>query len=105
MHDPLVLDIKRRITLVPDPGVERQRALVAIGLADGRRLSHRATAVHGTPDNPMNAEEVTRKARGLMAPVIGEAATRTLIDKLWAVDRIADIRELRQLLGSTQSRR
>lgn len=105
MHDPVVLDIKRRITLVPDPGVERQRALVTIGLADGRRLSHRATAVHGTPDNPMNAEEVTRKARGLMAPVIGEATTRTLIDKLWAVDRIADMRELRQLLGSTQSRR
>ena len=100
MHDPAVLALKRKITLLSDPGVERQRALVTIGLADRRSFSHRATAVHGTPDNPMSAQDVTHKALGLMTPILGEAGARGLVDAIWTIDKIADVRALRRLWGT-----
>jgi 2-methylcitrate dehydratase PrpD len=100
MHDPAVLALRRKITLIPDPDVERYRALVTISLADRRSFSHRAAAVHGTPDNPMSAQDTTHKAFGLMAPVLGEAGTRELIDALWNVDKIADMRVLRRHLAA-----
>jgi 2-methylcitrate dehydratase PrpD len=105
MHDPAVVALKGRITLTPDSGVERQRALVTIALTDRRSLSHRATAVHGTPDNPMSAQDVTHKALGLTAPVLGEARTRELIETLWNVDTIVDMRTLRRLLGAAPAAR
>jgi hypothetical protein len=90
--------LKRKITLLPDPGVERQRALVTISLTGGRSFAHRATAVHGTPDNPMSMDEVRHKAAGLMLPVLGEATTRELIDAICNVEEIGDVRGLRRLL-------
>jgi 2-methylcitrate dehydratase PrpD len=100
MHDPAVTAFKRKITLVPDPEVERQRAQVTITTADGQSFAHRATAVHGTPDNPMSRDDVTRKALGLMAPVLGEGSARELIDVLWTVETLDNVRELRRLLGA-----
>jgi len=99
MHDPAVMAFKRTIALVGDPEVERQRAQVTITMSDGRSVSHRATAVHGTPDNPMSRDDVTHKALGLMAPVLGEPAARELIDVLWTIERLDDVRGLRRLLG------
>jgi 2-methylcitrate dehydratase PrpD len=98
MHDPAVRALKRKITLLPDPDVERQRALVTVVLADGRSFAHRATAVHGTPDNPMSMAEVRHKAAGLMLPVLGDAITRELIDALGNIEQIDDVRALRRLL-------
>ena len=100
MHDPAVTALKRKIMLIPDPGVERQRALVTISLSDRRSFSHRATAVHGTPDNPMSRQDITRKAASLMAPVLGDARSRELIDAIWNVEAIGNVRALRGLLGS-----
>jgi 2-methylcitrate dehydratase PrpD len=99
MHDPAVAAFKRKLTLVPDPQIERQRAQVTITTADGRTLTHRATAVHGTPENPMNQADVTHKALGLMAPMLGEARAHELIDAIWDIEKLADVRDLRPLLG------
>jgi 2-methylcitrate dehydratase PrpD len=99
MHDPTVMALKQKITLIPDPTVERQRALVTITLADQRTISHRATAVRGTPDNPMSKGEITAKATDLIASVFGDQRARDLIEALWHIDQIRNVRELRSLLG------
>jgi 2-methylcitrate dehydratase PrpD len=99
MHDPTVVALKKKIALLPDPSVERQRALVTIGLSDRRSISHRATAVRGTPDDPMSKPEITAKALDLIASVWGDARARELIDVLWNIDQIGNIRALRPLLG------
>jgi hypothetical protein len=65
-------------------------------------LSHRATAVHGTPDNPMSKQDITHKAFGLMAPVLGETNAHALIDTLWSIETVGDVRDLRRLLGSAR---
>jgi len=44
---------------------ERQ-AKVKIVFNDNSELSHHAKAVRGTPDNPMNEEEISNKAKELL---------------------------------------
>jgi hypothetical protein len=55
-------------------------------------------AVRGTPRNPMSRAEIIDKARDLMAPVIGRATSDRLIDTVYAIERVSDIRTLRPLL-------
>ena len=65
---------------------------------DGTVLSERVTDVRGTVDNPMTREEVAQKCRDLVEPVLGKASCATLIDKIFSIEKVADIRELRGVL-------
>jgi 2-methylcitrate dehydratase PrpD len=102
VNDPAVLLERAKIQLVPDEEMERnlprREALVEIILTDGTRLSERVTAVRGTVQNPMTREEIVTKARDLIAPVLGPATCSGLIDKVLAIERLRDIRELRPSL-------
>jgi 2-methylcitrate dehydratase PrpD len=98
MQDPAVIALKRKITPVADPAREARRAHVTITMRDGKSMSHQAQHVHGTPENPMTNDEVSRKALGLMTPVLGPAKVQELIDALWAIERVGDVRDLRRLL-------
>jgi 2-methylcitrate dehydratase PrpD len=102
MRDPAVLAVRARIAAVPSAELtaarpERQ-AIVEIETTDGRRLAHRTRAVRGTPDNPMTTDEVTAKARDLMAPVIGSERAEQLIAAALDIEAVADMRDLRPLL-------
>jgi 2-methylcitrate dehydratase PrpD len=103
VHDPAVLELKRKIALIPDPEVERKRALVTIVTRDGSRFTHRATAVRGTPDNPMSEEEISTKALDLMQPDRGAARARQIVDAIWNIEAIDDVRSLRSLFTATPS--
>jgi 2-methylcitrate dehydratase PrpD len=98
MHDPLVVALKQKVTLVPDPAREPRRAHVAIVTSDNHSFSHQAGPVHGSPENPMSREDVTQKALGLLAPVLGKANAGELIDVLWNIEKVGNVRELRKLL-------
>ena len=73
-------------------------AIVEIVLADGTRLTERVEAVRGTPRNPMSRAEVIDKARDLMAPVLGAATSARLIETVYSLDTLANVRALRPLL-------
>jgi hypothetical protein len=47
---------------------------------------------------PMTRDEVIAKSRDLIAPVLGEAASTRLIDKVLSIEKVKDIRELQPLL-------
>jgi len=100
--DPAVLHERAKVQLVFDEELERafpnREAIVEITLNDGTKLSERVTAVRGTTKNPMPREEVVAKARDLITPVLGPAACTSLIDKVFDVESLKDIRELRPLL-------
>lgn len=99
MHDPAVLALKRKIMTVSDPEREPRRAHVTIVKQDGTSVSHQALHVHGTPENPMSADDVASKALGLMEPVLGSTRAQDLIAALWGIERVRDVRELRRLWG------
>jgi len=69
-----------------------------VELADGGRLSERVSAVRGTPRNPMARAEVVAKARDLTAPVLGPEKADRLIETIYAIENVGDVRSLRPLL-------
>jgi hypothetical protein len=54
--------------------------------------------VRGTAENPMTRAEVDAKAYDLIAPVFGSARARKLCDAVWTLDKLGNVRALRQLL-------
>ena len=76
----------------------RREAIVDVVLANGTRLSEHVEAVRGTFDNPMTREEVIAKARDLITPVLGAAMCTKLIDTVFALEKVKNVRELRPLI-------
>jgi hypothetical protein len=72
--------------------------IVDLVLKDGTKLNDRVEAVRGTSDNPMSHDEVVAKATDLMGPVFGAAQTKNFIEKVFALEKVKNITELRPLL-------
>ena len=92
-------DVARR----RDPAVQGlarppRQGIVEVTTRDGRKLAHRTCAVRGTADNPMSRDEVEPKALDLLAPVLGGERARRLIDQIWRIEQVDQLRELRPLL-------
>ena len=105
MQDPEVLRVRAKVQLIGDDELEKlipkRVAIVEVTLNDGTKLTQRVDAVRGTPENPMDREEVVAKARDLIVPVLGAAKCDALIEKLLALENVKEIRELRPLLQKT----
>jgi 2-methylcitrate dehydratase PrpD len=102
MKDAAVLRQRSKVKYVPDEALARllpaRTAIVEITLADGSQLSDRVEAVRGTVRNPMTRAEVVDKARDLIAPVVGPSIAQKLIDALFSIESVKDMRQLRPLL-------
>ena len=102
MRDPAVLALRQRIRLVPDAAlslaVPPRQATVEIATRQGQRLTHHTRAVRGTADNPMDRREVEAKAEGLLAPVLGPARARALVEQVRRIEQLSAVRALRPLL-------
>jgi 2-methylcitrate dehydratase PrpD len=99
MKDPAVLRVRSKVEVVADPRIDarrpRREAIVELTLNDGTLLTEWVRDVRGTAENPMTRAEVVDKARDLIAPVLGTTACSNLINKLFALETLKDVRELR----------
>ena len=104
MSDPRVREVQARVHLIGDPrfaGQERKRpALVRIRLTDGRTVEKLVPAVRGTADNPMTRSEVEVKCQDLLQDVLGKDRTNSLIETIWALEKVQSVRDLRPLLSA-----
>ena len=102
MRDPAVLRQRAKISLVGDAELEkllpRRVAVVEVTLTDGGVLSERVDTVRGTTGNPMTREEIIAKSRDLMVPVLGAAKFEQLTAKIFALETLRNVVELRPLL-------
>jgi 2-methylcitrate dehydratase PrpD len=101
MQDRKVRELRQRIELAGSAELARaggRQAIVTAMLRDGRVLRHHTRAVKGTSDNPMARAEVDEKCFGLLAPVLGKSRARKLIDAVWGLEKVKDVRALRPLL-------
>jgi 2-methylcitrate dehydratase PrpD len=102
MQDPAALRQRAKVNLVHDEELAKllpvRVAIVEIELIDGTRLSERVSAVRGTPRNPMSRAEVIEKARDLTAPVLGRETSERLIETVYAIETVTNVRSLRPLL-------
>jgi 2-methylcitrate dehydratase PrpD len=102
MQDPAALRQRAKVTLMRDEDLAKllpvRVAIVDIELTDGTRLSERVSAVRGTPRNPMTRAEVIDKAGDLTAPILGREKSKRLIETVFAIETMTDVRGLRPLL-------
>ena len=102
MSDPKVLEVRRRVEFCGDDALERampaKQCIVELTLRDGRKLRHHTKAVRGTAQNRMTRQEVGDKCFSLIVPVLGTKRARDLIDAVWNIERIGNVRALRRLL-------
>ena len=102
MKDPEVLRQRAKVELVKDESLSAllpvRVAIVEITLQDGTVLSERVEAVRGTPRNPMTKPEVVAKSRDLIEPILGKGKTDQLIDTVFNIEAVSNIRALRPLL-------
>ena len=102
MKDPAVLEQRAKVSIVNDEELGKlmphRQATVILTLNDGRSFSKHVDSVRGTVSNPMTSDEVKAKARDLMVPTLGNEKTAKLIDSIFALEKLGDIRELRSLL-------
>ncbi len=102
MQDPAVLEERAKVELVRDEELAKslpaRETIVEVELADGSRLSERVSAVRGTPRNPMTRAEVIQKARDLTTPVLGRDTSTRLVDTIFEIEKVTDIRNLRRLV-------
>jgi 2-methylcitrate dehydratase PrpD len=103
MEDPQIRAVRQQVDLVADRSLMDPEAprsgLVEVTLRDGRTVSHFTRYPPGTKENPLNTDGVNAKARGLMAPVLGESRTEALIERVNGLQDLADVRDLRPLLA------
>ena len=91
MHDPRVLAVRKRISLIPSIELQEaggRQAIVRIKMADGRTLRHHTPCVRGTWKNRMSRDEIDAKAFELVEPVLGRAPARRLLDGLWKLETL-----------------
>jgi 2-methylcitrate dehydratase PrpD len=102
MQDAAILRQRAKVELVGDGELVQflpvRVTVLEIELADGTRLSECISAVRGTPRNPMSRTEVMEKARDLTAPTMGREKSARLIDTVYAIETVTDIRNLQPLL-------
>jgi 2-methylcitrate dehydratase PrpD len=102
MQDAAVLKQRAKVNLARDEELAKllpvRETVVEIELNDGTKLSERVSAVRGTPRNPMGRNEVVDKARDLIVPVLGRDPTTRLIDTIFDIEKLAEVRSLRRLL-------
>jgi 2-methylcitrate dehydratase PrpD len=102
MQDRAVLRERSKVHLVADetlkPYLPVRVTIVEVTLKDGTRLEQRVDAVRGTPRNPMSRAEVIDKSRDLIAPVVGNDAARRLIDTIFQLEFVTNVRQLQPLL-------
>jgi 2-methylcitrate dehydratase PrpD len=102
MQEAAILRQRAKVELVRDEELAKllpvRVAVVEVQLSDGTQLSDRVSAVRGTPRNPMSRSEVMAKARDLIAPVLGSEKSERLIETVYAVETVRDIRSLQPLL-------
>ncbi|MBL25285.1 MAG: MmgE/PrpD family protein [Rhodospirillaceae bacterium] len=102
MNDPKTKALRGRISLAGSDMLSRARpgrqAIVEMVCKDGRKLKKRIRAVRGTADNPMTRHEVEDKAVDLMAPVLGSARTRKLVNAIWSLEKRRNVCTLRKIM-------
>jgi 2-methylcitrate dehydratase PrpD len=96
MADAATRALMRNIDLAVDAELDagfpiQRAARIAIETKDGRRGEYLQPTRKGDPDMPLSDSELEHKFLELAAPVLGDAAARALIARLWTLERAAAV--------------
>ncbi|HUK34240.1 MAG TPA: hypothetical protein VLV86_10035, partial [Vicinamibacterales bacterium] len=76
----------------------QRTAIVEVTLTGGKTVSEKVGTVRGTAANPMTKDELVAKARDLIVPVLGAHTFDTLVARVFDLEHLRSVRELRPLI-------
>lgn len=103
IRDERVRELARRINIDVDPEIQRlypnpRSLILELKTKDGIVLSHRVDYPKGDPENPMSDSELEDKFLDITEEPIGRERSSLLLERLWKVEEVEDMRELSGLL-------
>ena len=93
-RDARVAALRSRIDAEVDDRMPKDEAIVDVRLSGGRRWTHRVEHATGSTGNPMTTAKLRAKAALLVEPRLGAEQGNALLDRLFALDDVADVRTL-----------
>jgi 2-methylcitrate dehydratase PrpD len=96
LADASVRALMQRIDLLVDSGIDaafpgKRAARVAVRLRDGRELEYLQPNRKGDPEEPLSDEDLNEKFFELAGPVIGTAAAKALLQRLWTLETASSL--------------
>jgi 2-methylcitrate dehydratase PrpD len=100
LADTELRELMKKVVIEADPELTAKfpgmrAARVAVTLTNGRVVEHFAPYRRGDPEAPLTDAEINDKFLELAAPVIGDSRAGELLAKLWRVDAVANVLDLR----------
>lgn len=99
LTDKTLLDLIDKTTIVEDAELNKGYPKgipndVTITCADGTKVSKRVDFPRGHAENPMTDDEVVAKFNRLANGVISSETAKSILDRAWALDTMADVSPL-----------
>jgi 2-methylcitrate dehydratase PrpD len=92
-NDPRVVAVRDRISVSVDETLRRDQAAARL-VQGGEVREVRVAHASGTVDNPMSDAALQTKFLANATPAIGGAAAQRVCDLVWALEALADVRQL-----------
>jgi 2-methylcitrate dehydratase PrpD len=89
-----VVALRGKIEARIDESLEKDQAAATLITTSGERIETRVAHASGTVANPMSDRAIEDKFMANAAPVIGEERARQVTAAAWALDTLADVRDV-----------
>jgi 2-methylcitrate dehydratase PrpD len=103
LNDAKVTEIIKKVTVSHDPDQEREprveSARVTLTFNDATQEKEFVDHVKGFPAHPMDHNDVEEKAMGLIAPRLGASRARELINAVWSLEKIKEVKKIVELMA------
>jgi len=93
-----VVLLGKKISWVVDEGMKEESARARL-IGGGRSCEVRVEHATGTIGNPMSDEHLKAKFRQNAEPLLGGPRAHEIIEKVWSIDRLNDVREIMRLVA------
>ena len=96
--DPIVAALRRKVQAVGDETLRKDEAYATVAAGGARHEAHIPHA-SGTTDNPMSDAAIEAKFLANAASAIGDERARRASERVWSLEKCADVRELIALVA------
>lgn len=92
--DREVIGLRDKVTLIENPEMRKDEAIVEVRLKDGRVLKEHVEHAVGTQLNPMSDEQLNRKFREAASFTLPQEKIEALLDLIWHFEELPNLKEV-----------
>lgn len=96
VRDPAIVALRGKVNVTVDKDMHEASVKVTVMLEDGRRVERFIERAIGSMERPLTDAELGAKFYDQSRPVLGDAATRRLIDMAWSIESLPGLAPLAQ---------